>query len=102
DTAGKEKEAARLKEQRDRIAGVNRTIQEFYGRKVGRRRESLAPVVDEMHNVFRKTGLFPLQISYVTQPLESLALTEMLVSFGLTTDYPTFKRLLAAIGEDRH
>lgn len=102
DTAGKEKEAARLQGQRDRIVQVSQAIQEFYGKRVGRRREALAPIVDEMHNVFRKTGLFPLQISYTTQPLESLALTEMLVSFGVSTDYPTFKRLLAAIEEDRH
>ena len=102
DTAGKEKEASRLRGQRDRIVQVSQAIQEFYGNRVGRRRESLAPVVDDMHDVFRKTGLFPLQISYTTQPLESLALTEMLVAFGVTTDYPTFKRLLAAIEEDRH
>ena len=102
DTAAKEKEAARLQGQRDRIVQVSQAVQEFYGKRVGRRRESLAPIVDEMHDVFRKTGVFPLQISYATRSVESLALTEMLVSFGYSTDYPTFKKLLAAIEGDRH
>ena len=88
--------------QRDRIALVSQAIQEFYGKRVGRRREALAPLVDEMHGVFRRTGIFPLQISYATAPVESLSLTEMLVSFGYATDYPTFKKLLAAIESDRH
>jgi hypothetical protein len=102
DTAAKEQEAARLIVQRDRIAHVSQAIQEFYGKKVGRRREALAPLVDEMHGVFRRTGVFPAQISYATEPLESLSLTQMLVSFGYTTDYPTFKKLLAAIESDPH
>lgn len=97
EVAGREQEAARLTAQRERIAGVSQAIQEFYGRRVGRRRETLAPLVDEMHGVFRAVGLFPAQISYSTSPVESLSLAEMLVSFGYSTDYPTFKRLLAAI-----
>ncbi|MGH9399907.1 MAG: hypothetical protein ACRD00_06035 [Thermoanaerobaculia bacterium] len=97
DVAGREQEALRLTTQRDRIAGVSRAIQEFYGKRVGRRRETLAPLVDDMHAVFRSTGLFPAQISYATAAVESLSLTEMLVSFGYTTDYPTFKKLLASI-----
>ena len=95
DTAAKEQEARRLTGQRDRIAQVSQAIQEFYGKRVGRRREALAPLVDEMHGVFRRTGVFPAQISYATAPVESLSLTEMLVSFGYATDYPTFKKLLA-------
>src|SRR5262249_37540990 len=64
DVAGKEQEARRLVAQRDRIAGVAEAIQEFYGKRVGGRRETLAPVVDEMHGVFQKVGVFPSQISY--------------------------------------
>lgn len=101
-TAAKEEEAKRLMGQRDRIALVSQAIQEFYGKRVGRRREALAPLVEEMHGVFRRTGIFPLQISYATAPVESLSLTEMQVAFGYATDYPTFKKLLAAIEEDRH
>jgi hypothetical protein len=100
DVAGKEEEARRLVAQRDRIAGVAGAIQEFYGKRVGGRRETLAPVVDEMHGVFQKVGVFPSQISYATNPVPSLSLTEMLVSFGYSTDYPTFKRLLTAIETD--
>src|SRR5262249_587189 len=96
----KEQEARRLVAQRDRIAGVAEAIQEFYGKRVGGRRETLAPVVDEMHGVFQKVGVFPSQISYSTRPVASLSLTEMLVSFGYSTDYPTFKKLLTAIETD--
>ena len=100
EVAAREQEAAHLAAQRDRIAGVNQAIQEFYGRRVGRRRETLAPIVDEMHGVFRRVGVFPAQIGYATSPVESLSLTEMQVSFGYSTDYPTFKKLLAAIETD--
>jgi hypothetical protein len=95
--AGKEREAEQLSAQRERIAGVSQAIQEFYGHRVGRSRETLAPIVNEMHDIFRSVGIFPAQISYATSPVESLSLTEMRVSFGYSTDYPTFKRLLAAI-----
>jgi Tfp pilus assembly protein PilO len=95
--AGNEREAAQLNAQRERIAGVSQAIQEFYGNRVGRSRETLAPLVNEMHDIFRAVGIFPAQISYATSPVESLSLTEMRVSFGYATDYPTFKRLLAAI-----
>ena len=97
DVAGKEREAALLNAQRKRIAGVSEAIQEFYGHRVGRRRETLAPLVNEMHDIFRTVGIFPAQISYATSAVESLSLTEMRVSFGYATDYPSFKRLLAAI-----
>ena len=96
DVAGKEREAAKLVAQRERIAGVSQAIQEFYGKRVGRSRETLAPLVNDIHNIFKSVGIFPAQISYATNPLEKLSLTEMLVSFGYSTDYPTFKRLLAA------
>jgi hypothetical protein len=100
DVAGKEQDARRLITQRDRIAEVVGAIQEFYGKRVGNRRETLAPLVDEMHGVFLKVGVFPAQISYSTTAVASLSLTEMLVSFGYTTDYPTFKKLLTAIETD--
>lgn len=100
EVAAREQEASRLVTQRDRIAEVSHAIQEFYGKRVGRRRETLAPIVEEMHGVFQKVGVFPAQISYSTSPVESLSLTEMLVSFGYATDYPTFKKLLAAIESD--
>jgi hypothetical protein len=100
DVAAREQEARRLVAQRDRIAGVAEAIQEFYGKRVGGRRETLAPVVDEMHGVFQKVGVFPSQISYSTTAVASLSLTEMLVSFGYSTDYPTFKKLLTAIETD--
>ena len=50
--------------------------------------------------MFQKVGIFPAQISYSTSPVTSLSLKEMLVSFGYTTDYPTFKKLLLAIESD--
>ena len=95
--AGKERESAQLVTQRERIAGVREAIQEFYGHRVGRSRETLAPLVNEMHDIFRAVGIFPAQISYDTTAVPSVSLTEMRVSFGYSTDYSTFKKLLAAI-----
>ena len=40
-------EAARLSGQRDRLSQVSSAITEFYARRVGSRRESLAPLVEE-------------------------------------------------------
>jgi hypothetical protein len=100
DVAAREGEARQVVAQRDRIVGVADAIWEFYGKHVGHRRETLAPLVEEMHGVFRKVGVFPAQISYATSPVKNLALSQMLVSFGYATDYPTFKKLLAAIETD--
>jgi hypothetical protein len=94
--AAREAEAKKLIGARDRLAQVSSAIGEFYGRRVGTRRQTLAPVVEEVHAVMRKAGVAPSSISYSTAPLKSLALSQMLIGFSFQSDYARFKRLLAA------
>lgn len=101
DVAAKEAEAARLEGQRSRLAKVSTVIDEFYGRRVGSRRATLAPIVDEIHTVLQKNGVSPVTISYGTSPLKSLPLSQMVIEFGFNSDYARFKRLLGSFESDR-
>jgi hypothetical protein len=94
--AAREAEAKKLVEERDRVAQVASVIDEFYGRRIGSRRETLAPIVEEIHSVIRKAGIAPRSIDYTTAPLKTLPLSEMEIGFGFQSDYARFKRLLAA------
>lgn len=97
----REAEAARLSQQRDRLARASSAIEEFYGRRIGGRRETLAPVIEEIHMVLSRHGVKPGQIGYQTKGLPDLPLTQMLVSFTFRGDYATFKRLLRAFETNR-
>ena len=101
DVAEREAEAAKLVGQRDRLAQVSSVIDEFYGRRVGSRRATLAPVVEEIHAVMRRSGVFPTSIGYSTVELKELPLSQMLISFGFQSDYARFKRLLRAFETNR-
>ena len=92
----REAEAKKLIGQRDRLAQVSSAIEDFYGRRVGSRRQTLAPLVDEVHAVMQKAGVSPSAISYATTPLKDLPLTQMSIGFAFQSDYARFKRLLAA------
>ena len=101
DVTAREAEAAKLEEQRRRLAKVSTVIEEFYGRRVGSRRATLAPIVDEIHTVMQKNSVSPVTISYATSALKTLPLSEMVISFTFNSDYTRFKQLLAAFEADR-
>lgn len=101
EVAALEAEAKRLVEQRDRLAQVSSAIEEFYGRRVGSQRETLAPVVEEIHAVMKKNGVNPSTISYTTAPLPNLPLSQMSIGFSFKSDYARFKRLLNAFEVNR-
>ncbi len=101
DVTSREAEAAKLGGQRDRLAQVSSVIDEFYGRRVGSRRETLAPIVEEVHAVIQKVGVTPVAISYTTASLKTLPLSQMLIGFHFDSDYARFKRLLAAFESNR-
>ncbi|HTD53164.1 MAG TPA: hypothetical protein VK780_09080 [Thermoanaerobaculia bacterium] len=94
-------DAARLSGQRDRLSQVSSAITEFYAKRVGSRREALAPLVEELHAVFRRVGVNPAQISYSVAPMADLPLTEMRIGFSFRNDYAKFKQLLGAFESDR-
>jgi Tfp pilus assembly protein PilO len=101
DVAAREAEAAKIEEQRSRLARVSTVLDEFYGERVGSRRATLAPVVDEIHSVMRRSGVSPATIGYSTSALKNLPLSQMVISFSFNSDYSRFKRLLAAFESDR-
>ena len=94
--ASGETEAARVSRQRDRLGGVSDAIEEFYGRRIGTERETLAPVVDEIHSILKETGVAAPQISYTTTALPKLPLVQMSIVFTVRCDYGRFKQLLRA------
>jgi len=96
-----ETEAARLSRQRDHLSQVSAALDEFYGRRVGPGRDTLAPLVDEIHSVLRRVGIAPAQISYSAIALKDLSLTELKISFGFKNDYARFKQLVSALETSR-
>ena len=101
DVTAREAEAAKLEVQRNRLARVSTVLDEFYGQRVGSRRATLAPVVEEIHLVMQKNGVSPASVIYTTSPLRNLPLSQMLISFNFNSDYARFKRLLAAFESNR-
>ena len=101
EVTAREAEAAKLEEQRSRLARVSTVLDEFYGQRVGSRRATLAPVVEEIHLVMKRNGVSPAAISYTTSALRNLPLSQMLISFNFNSDYARFKRLLAAFESNR-
>ena len=97
----REAEAARLAGQRERLNGVSTAIEEFYGKRIGPQRESLAAIVAEVHNVLQGAGVSTAQISYTTTGMQKLPLTQMRIVFSVRCDYARFKRLLRAFETDK-
>jgi hypothetical protein len=89
-----EKEATRVAGQKERLGGVSAAIDEFYGHRIGTERETLAPIVAEIHDILKEVGVAAPQISYTTMPMQKLPLSEMRIVFTVRCDYPRFKRLL--------
>jgi Tfp pilus assembly protein PilO len=96
-----EAEAARLTGQRERLGGVSTAMEVFYGKRIGRERETLAPVVAEVHAILKEAGVNTPQISYTTVPVMKMPLVQMRISFGVHCDYPRFKKLLRGFEASR-
>ena len=94
--ASDETQAERVSGQKERLGGVSEAIEEFYGRRIGTERETLAPVVDEIHAILRETGVQAPQISYTTTAVQKLPLEQMRIVFTVRCDYGRFKQLLRA------
>ena len=92
----REAEAAQLSSQSDRMSGVSAAIAEFYGRRIGSERESLAPVVGDLHAVLKAAGVSTQQIAYTTAAVPKLPLTALSITFAAKCDYTRFKSMLRA------
>ena len=97
-----EKEATRVSGQRERLGGVSAAIEEFYGHRIGTERETLAPLVAEIHAILKDIGVAAPQISYSTAPMQKLPLSQMHIVFTVRCDYARFKRLLHEFETSRH
>jgi len=101
EVGAREAEASTLTAHRDRLAQVSSVIEEFYGRRVGSRRATLAPIVEEIHIVMRKVGVAPAHISYSTAAVPGLPLAQMLIGFGFQSNYARFKQLVRSFELNR-
>ena len=97
-----EAEAARVSGQKERLGGVSAAIEEFYGHRVGSERETLAPVVAELHDILKENGVNTTQITYTTAADKKLPLSQMRIVFTVRCDYGRFKQLLHAFETSRH
>jgi Tfp pilus assembly protein PilO len=86
--------------QSGRVEGIERAIDEFYGKRLGTLNETMAAMVDEIHQVCRKSGVRPGQISYGINGRSGSPLTAMTISFSVTGDYDTLRRLLKSFEDD--
>jgi hypothetical protein len=91
-----EADASRVSGQKERLGGVSSAIEEFYGHRIGTERETLAPVVEEIHAILKETGVAAPQISYSTAAVPKLPLVQMRIVFTVRCDYGRFKQLLRA------
>ena len=91
-----EAEAEHVAGQKERLGGVSAAIEEFYGHRIGTERETLAPVVAEIHSILKETGVAAPQISYTTVNAQKLPLAQMRIVFTVRCDYARFKQLLRA------
>lgn len=89
-----EREAERLEAQSQRLSRVSAAIEEFYGKRVGTERSTLAAVVEEIHGTLKSAGIAPAEISYQSKTLTKLDLSELNAGFSFAADYQKFKRLL--------
>jgi hypothetical protein len=68
-------------------------LERFYTVTLGSRKERLAALIDEIHDITRKAGLVPDAIAYSEQG--SPGGETIHLSFSVTSSYPDVKRLLA-------
>jgi hypothetical protein len=97
-----EAEAARVEGQKERLGGVSAAIGEFYGRRIGTERDTLAPVVAEIHAILKEAGVAAPQISYSTVASQKLPLAQVRILFTVRCDYSRFKQLLRAFEASSH
>jgi Tfp pilus assembly protein PilO len=95
-----EKQAQQAVLARGRLAEVHDALEVFYSKKVGPQDDRLPKIVEEIHKITRGVGLVPHSISYSYDQVSNLGLIRMTVSFSVTGDYATVRRLIRAFETD--
>ena len=101
DVQARELDAKKLAADQARLSEVRSAIDKFYGHSVGRREETLAGVVDELHVILKRVGVSPGEIGYSIASVTNPPVSQMVISFGFKGDYGKFKKLLETIQTDR-
>lgn len=76
----------------ERLEGLQRGLEEFYGTTLGTRGERLAPLLEEIYGMTRKLGLRPARISY--DETEIPGADQILLRFEVDGTYADVKKLL--------
>jgi hypothetical protein len=84
----------------ERVEGVRRAEEEFFGKRIGNLNDTIAATVADIHRVSRNANASPHAISYSVADRKGVPLTEMSISFGVSGDYVTLRRLLQAFEND--
>ncbi len=101
DVQARELDAKKLSADQARLSEVRSAIDRFYGHSVGRRDETLAGIVDELHVILKRVGVSPGEIAYAISTVTNPPVSQMVISFGFKGDYGKFKKLLEVIQTDR-
>ncbi len=83
---------ARARATAERLEGLQRGLEEFYGTTLGTRSERLAPLLEEIYGMTRKLGLRPARISY--DEAEIPGADQILMRFDVDGTYADVKKLL--------
>lgn len=83
-----------------RVEGVRRAEEEFFGKRIGNLNDTIAATVADIHRVSRGANASPHSISYSIAERRNVPLTEMSITFGVSGDYATLRRLLRAFETD--
>ncbi|HWC66172.1 MAG TPA: hypothetical protein VG777_08815 [Thermoanaerobaculia bacterium] len=82
------------------VENVRKAAEEFYGRRIGTIDDTVAQVVDEIHQVCRRANVNPHSIAYGVHDRANMPLKEMSIGFGVDGDYRTLRALLRGFEND--
>ena len=83
-----------------RVQSVRRVEDEFFGKRIGSLNDTVAATVADIHRVCRLANVAPHSISYGVTDRKNIPLTEMGISFGVSGDYRTLRKLLSSFEND--
>jgi hypothetical protein len=83
-----------------RVDSVRRVEEEFFGKRIGSLNDTVAATVSDIHRVCRTANVAPHSISYGVTDRRNIPLSEMGISFGVSGDYRTLRKLLQSFEND--
>jgi Tfp pilus assembly protein PilO len=83
-----------LSETEKRLDQLSVSLDDFYAKALGTRRERLAPLIEEIHTITQKAGLRPESISYAAKEVPGA--DSIRLAFRVSGRYADIRRLLAA------